>query len=339
VIARARGQERLEEVDAMKKFGQALLFAMVGVISAVTWAHGDAWPSKPIRLIVPLAPGGGTDFHGRFIAQHLSQRLGQQVYVENRDGANGMIGLRALKQAEPDGYTIAVSSDTPFTVNPYLYKEVPYDSRKDFTPIALMTEFPLILVAHPSVKARTIPELIAFAKANPNALAYGLPGHGNVGQLGMELFIIATGTKFVHVPFKGGGPAMQALLAGNTQLQVNNVAQSIPHMQTGAFVPLGVTTPKRLAALPDVPAIGESVPGYEITGWIGLFGPAGMPAPIVERLARETAAILRDPTIVAQLEKQHIAPKGTDGKALAEVMRRDMEKWSRVISTAGIKVE
>jgi tripartite-type tricarboxylate transporter receptor subunit TctC len=202
-----------------------------------------------------------------------------------------------------------------------------------------MTEFPLILVAHPSVKARTIPDLIALAKAQPNGLAYGSPGHGNVGQLGMELFILATGTKFLHVPFKGGGPAMQALLAGDTQLQVNNVAQSIPHIQTGAFVPLGVTTPKRLSALPDVPAIGESVSGYEITGWIGLFGPAGMPAPIVERLARETAVILRDPAVVATLEKQHIAPKGTDGKSLAAAMQRDMDKWSRVISTAGVKVE
>lgn len=317
----------------VKRLLAGTFMALLGSVPAA-WA--DAWPSKPIRLIVPLAAGGGVDYHARLVAPHLSKRLGQQVVVENRDGANGMIGLRALQQAEPDGHTIAVTSDTTLTVNPFLYKDVPYDSQKDFTPISLMTEYPLILVGHPSVKARTVPDLIALARQNPNGLAYGSPGRGNVGQLAMELFILSTKTQFVHVPFKGGGPAMRALLAGETQLQMNNVAQSIPHINAGAFIPFGVTSPKRVPTLPDVPAINETVPGYEIAVWIGMFGPAGMPEKVVKRLGAEMAVILRDPEVVALLQKQQITPRGDDGEVLATVVRDDMKKWSEVIKSAGI---
>src|SRR5262245_22040576 len=226
----------------------------------LTWAlpataFAQAWPQKPIKMIIPFPAGGGTDFIGRVAAKHLSDRLGQQVFVENRGGANGAIGLQALAQAEPDGYTIATSSDTPLVVNPWLYSKLPYEALRDFIPVATLVRFPGMLAVHPSVPVKSVAELIALAKAKPGDLTYASAGVGNFSHLAMELFSLATGVKLLHVPYKGTGPASLALIGGEVQMGFNNVQTLLQNVREGQLRALAVAEPQRMAALPDVPTV------------------------------------------------------------------------------------
>jgi tripartite-type tricarboxylate transporter receptor subunit TctC len=248
-----------------------LLVAVPGVGSA------QEWPQRPIKMIIPFPAGGGTDFIGRVAAKYLSERLGQQVFVENRGGANGGIGLQALMQSEPDGYTIATCSDTPLTANPWLYDKLPYDPVRDFVPVAGLVRFPGMLAVHPLVKARSIAELIALAKANPGKLAYASAGVGNFSHLAMELFMQATGVKLLHVPYRGTGPASLALIGGDVQLGFNNVQTLLPYVRAEKLVPLAVAEPERVRALPDLPTVAETVPGFEMAPWVGIIAPAKTP--------------------------------------------------------------
>ena len=315
----------------------AATLALTCAVPAV--AAAQTWPQRSIKMIVPFPAGGGTDFIARLAAKHLSDRLGQQVFVENRGGANGAVGLQALMQSDADGYTISACSDTPLVVNPALYPKLPYAPLRDFVPVATMVRFPGMLAIHPSVPARSVSELIALAKAKPGGLAYASAGIGNFSHLAMELFSQATGVKLLHVPYKGTGPASLALIGGEVQMGFNNVQTLLQTVQSGQLVALAVAEPKRMPALPDLPAVAETVPGFEMAPWVGIIAPARTPKEIVDRLSKETLAIMRDPQVVKQLTEQQVTPFALDPDQLDQLIRKDLEKWAAVIKTAGIKGE
>jgi tripartite-type tricarboxylate transporter receptor subunit TctC len=314
--------------------------AALGAICLISnVAAAQTWPQKPIKMIIPFPAGGGTDLIGRLMAKHLSERLGQQVFVENRGGANGGIGLQALAQSEPDGYTIASASDTPLVDNPSLYEKLPYQPLRDLQPVAGMVKFPGMVAVHPSVPAKNIAELIALAKAKPGSLAYSTGGIGNFGHLAAELFSLAANVKMLHVPYRGVGPATQAIIAGDVQLTFSNIVTTMPHVKAGKLVALAVNEPKRVPAFPDLPAVAETVPGFEMAPWVGIIVPAKTPKPIVERLSKEVRAVMADPAVVKILAEQQVAINALDTAALTELIKKDTEKWATVIKKAGIKIQ
>jgi tripartite-type tricarboxylate transporter receptor subunit TctC len=315
----------------------ALMFAF-GLPTAAL-AQASPWPQKPIKMIVPFPAGGGTDFIARLVAKHLSDRLGQQVYVENRGGANGAIGLQALMQAEADGYTIAASSDTPLVVNPWLYEKLAYAPLRDFVPAATLVRFPGMLAVHPSVPAHSISELIGLAKTKPGELTYASAGIGNFSHLAMELFALATGVKLVHVPYRGTGPASVALVGGEVQMGFNNVQTLLQNVQAGQLRALAVAEPQRMPALPDLPAVAETVPGFEMAPWVGIIAPVRTPSAVMAKLAEATLAVMRDGAIVKQLADLQVTPMALDREAFAELIRKDLDKWEKVVKTANIKGE
>jgi tripartite-type tricarboxylate transporter receptor subunit TctC len=302
-------------------------------------ASAQAWPQKPIKMIIPFPAGGGTDFIGRVAAKHLSDRLGQQVFVENRGGANGGVGLQALMQADPDGYTIATSSDTPLVVNPWLYDKLAYQALRDFVPVATLVRFPGMLAVHPSVPVKNVAELIALAKAKPGDLAYASAGVGNFSHLAMELFSLATGVKLLHVPYKGTGPASLALIGGEVQMGFNNVQTLLQNVREGQLRALAVAEPQRMAALPDVPTVAETVPGFAMAPWIGIIVPTKTPKEVVARLSQETLAVMRDPEVVKLLTDQQVTPMATGPQEFEALIKTDLAKWEKVVKTAGIKAE
>lgn len=319
-----------------------LLKVFAGLMAATAVAPtalAQTWPEKPIKLIVPFAAGGGTDLVARLAAKALTARLGQSVYVENRGGANGIVGLQALKQSAPDGYTLAVATDGPLVVNHGLYRDkLPYDSTKDWTTVHMLNKFVAMLVVHPSVPVKSVKELIDYARANPGKLNYSSGGIGNFSHLGVELFMAATGTKMVHVPFTGVGPGTQALIAGDVQVMYNNVATVQQGVAAGQIRGLGVGELKRLSELPDIPAVAETVPGFEYAAWTGIIGPQGLPKAIVDRVARETAAVLTDPEMVSTFNKQSMIAIMKGPAEFAEHIRSEIVKWNKVIGDAGIKI-
>jgi tripartite-type tricarboxylate transporter receptor subunit TctC len=323
----------------LARFAVMLLFACALPATVVAQALAQGWPQRPIKMIVPFPAGGGTDFIGRLTAKHLSERLGQQVYVENRGGANGAIGLQALMQSDPDGYTIAASSDTPLVVNPWLYEKLPYQSLRDFVPVATMVRFPGMLAVHPSVPARSVAELIALAKSKPGGLTYASAGIGNFSHLAMELFALATGVKLLHVPYRGTGPASLALIGGEVQMGFNNVQTLLQNVQSGQLIALAVAEPTRMPALPDLPAVAETVPGFEMAPWVGIVVPAGTPREVVSRLSEATLAVMREPDVIKLLTEQQVTTMALAPDEFGQLIRRDLDKWEKVIKTAGIKGE
>jgi tripartite-type tricarboxylate transporter receptor subunit TctC len=313
--------------------------AIVVVLVIATAAAAQGWPQKPVKMIVPFPAGGGTDFIARLAAKHLADRLWQQVFVENRAGANGAIGLQALAASDPDGYTIATTSDTPMVVNPWLYDKLPYAPLHDFLPVATMVRFPGMLAAHPSVPAHTVAELVALARAKPGTIAYASAGIGNFSHLAMELFAQATGVKLLHVPYKGTGPASLALIAGEVQIGFNNVQTLLQNVRAGQLRPLAVAEPQRLALLPDIPTVAETVPGFTMAPWIGIIVPARTPKDIVSRLTQETLAVMRDPEVVKLLTDQQVTPMASDTNDFEQLIRSDLDRWGKVIASAGIRGE
>jgi tripartite-type tricarboxylate transporter receptor subunit TctC len=326
---------------------RAATLALAGMLPVATLAQavgqtstppsGQAWPQRPIRMICPFPAGGGTDFIARLAAKHLSDRLGQQVYVENRGGANGAIGLQALMQSDPDGYTIGAISDGPIVANPALSEKLAYQPLRDFIPVAMMIRYPSMLIAHPAVGVRNVAELIALAKAKPGVLTYSSGGTGNFSHLGLELLALQTGIKLLHVPYRGVGPATMALIGGDVQLMYNNVATALEHVRGGKAVPVAVGEPARLPALPDIPAVAETVPGFEMSAWVAIFVPAKTPKDVVTRLSQEVAALLKDPDVMKIFAEQQILAFYKDPDDLAHYIKVELEKWDRVIKTAGIK--
>lgn len=299
-------------------------------------AQADRYPNKPIRMLVPFAPGGGTDIMARLVAANMSVTLGQQVIVDNRAGGGGTIGAETAVRAAPDGYTVIMVSGS-YGTNAALYK-LPYDPVKDIQPIVMIGDSGFVLALHPSVPAKTVPELIAHAKANPGKLNYASTGTGGITHLTSELFDLMAGTKMTHIPYKGTGPALSDLLGGQVQLIFGAMPATIPHARSGKLRGIGVTTAKRAGPLPDVPAIGEFVKGYESALWYGLWGPKGLPKPIIARWNEGVAQSLKTPEMQKRLAGDGVEPAGGPPEQFLNAIARDVEKWKKVVKAANIKV-
>jgi tripartite-type tricarboxylate transporter receptor subunit TctC len=319
-------------------FGVLLAGAEAGA-QATSTGSGQAWPVKPVRLIVPSSPGGGTDISARLIAPRLGQELGQQVVVENRAGAGTMIGSEAVARAAPDGYTLLMGIST-LTINPHILRKLPFDAMKDLAPVTQAVVLPNMLVSHPSLPAKTVKELVAFARARPGQLNFGSAGVGTNPHLCMELFLSMTGTKMVHVPYKGVGPASVDLVAGHVSLMMANMLTAGPHIKSGRLRAYGVTGARRSAAAPEYPTIAEAgVPGYEAVQWYGVLVPAATPREIVTRLHGALARVLGDPAMKDRFAADGAEAVGNSPEAFAAVMRNDFVKWGKVVKAAGIKPE
>ncbi len=323
----------------LNTIGRAALAAMTLALIAGTAAA--EWPNdKPIRMIVPFPAGGGTDYSGRLIAKHLSDRLKANVFVENRAGANGLVGLQAVKQSAPDGYTIATASDGPLVYNHGLYKErLPYDTTKDFVGVGMIMKLPAILVVHPSVPVKTTAELIKLAKEQPGVLNFSSPGYGNFGHLATEFFMKGAGINMVHVPTTGTTPAVQAIVQGAVQVHINNVQTLLPLVEGGQLRGLGVAELTRLKNAPDIPTIADTLPGFDMAPWTAVIAPQGTPAAIVRRMSDEMLAILKEPEVIAALEKQSVVAWPMSGAELDTFMAAQITKWNKIIDDAGIKMK
>lgn len=307
---------------------------------AVTTVFAQAYPTKPIRMIVPFPPGGGNDVIARVVARKLAERLGQTVIVDNKAGANGIVGLSALIQSAPDGYTLGIAAAGPMAVNPSLYDKLPYNPVTDFEPITNMVNYPLLLVTHPSVPAKTMRDLLALAKAKPGTLYYASPGAGNSGHLAGELFNSLAKVNTVHVPYKGQGPATADLLAGHVQMLYSSIPSVLPMVQDGRLNALAVGSAKRLSSLPNVPTIAESgVPGYEAYSWIGIVAPARTSKEIVMKLNREIVEILKDKETAEELLRQGAIPVGDTPEHFANYIKEEIVKWGAIVKSANIKVD
>jgi tripartite-type tricarboxylate transporter receptor subunit TctC len=322
----------------MNRIIATAIIALALCSAAAVHAQDNAYPTHPITLIVPFAPGGGNDFIARFIAERLGSALGQPVVVENRPGAGGMLGVRIGVSAKPDGYTLTLISNS-YTVNPSLYK-LPFDPVGDITPIVQIAQGPFIVVANPSLPAKTVADVVALAKAKPGEINYASSGQGSIPHLATELLAGMAGIKLTHVPYRGGGPALTDTIAGRTSLFLSPTSTAIQHVKAGTLHALAVTTSARSFIFPDVPTVAESgVPGYEVVLWHGIIGPKGLPAPIVARLNREVNAILRLKEAAALLENDGVAPAGGPPERLQALVSREITAWHKVVEQAGIKAE
>jgi tripartite-type tricarboxylate transporter receptor subunit TctC len=316
--------------------------ALTAVLLLAAGAQAQAqqdYPVKPIRIVVPSSPGGGTDILARQIAQKLTERWGQQVIVDNRPGAGQMIGIELVAKAAPDGYTLALTA-SPLALNTVLYKKVPYDPVRDFAPISQVAAMVMVVVTHPSLPARSIRELIALAKARPGELVYGSSGIGTGPHLAMELFLSMAGVKMGHVPYKGTNPGMIDTMAGQVQVLMSTLLPPLPHIRTGRLRPLGVTGSKRVVSLPDVPTIAEAgVPGYEVIQWYGIVAPANTPRDVIAKLHGEIANILKSPEVREKLAADGAEPVGSTPEQFAAFIREEIAKWGKVVKSAGIRIE
>ncbi len=294
------------------------------------------FPSKSIRLIVPFPPGGSNDILGRFMGQKLTERLGQQVVIDNRGGADGIIGTEIAAKAPPDGHTLLIASST-YSMNPAIYK-LPYDALKSFTPISLIGTGGNVIAVHPSVPAKNVKDLIALAKSRPGQLRYASSGVGGFNHFGGELFKTLAGVDMIHVPYKGGGPAMIDVMSGQVELLFSTLIQALPHIRSGKMRALGVGSAKRTLLLPEVPTIVESdVAGYDGSIWWGLLGPAGIATEIQTRLHSDVVAVLRDPESSKRLAAEAAEPAIASPEDFQNIIARDIEKWIKVAKQVGIK--
>jgi tripartite-type tricarboxylate transporter receptor subunit TctC len=315
-----------------------VLAAFLAMAATAVFAQ-PAYPSRPVRIIVPTSPPGGADIVARSIAPGLSERLGQQVIVDNRAGASTMIGHEMAAKAPPDGYTLVMGIST-LAINPATFKHVPYDALRDFVPITQAAIQTLVLAVHPSFPARSVKELVAIAKARPGDVSFSSPGFGTNPEMGMELFLFLSGTRMLHVPYRGGGESIIALVAGHVSVTVASMLGTMPHVRSGKLRALGVTSSKRVANAPDVPTVAEAgVPGYESLQWYGLLAPAGTPKEIIARLNREAVAVLRSPEIAARLANDGTEIVAGTPEEFGAYLRSETEKWAKVVKAAGIKPE
>jgi tripartite-type tricarboxylate transporter receptor subunit TctC len=325
----------------MKLPRRTFLHLAAGVAAAPTLsriARAQAYPSRPVRIIVGFPPGGATDIQARLMGQWLSERLGQQFIIENRSGASGNIGTEAVAKAPADGYTL-LQIVTPHAINAALYTNLNFDFIRDIAPVICAARLAYVVVVHPSVPAATIPELIAYAKANPGKINYGSAGSGTPQNIACELFKMMAGVNLVHVPYRGGAPATTDLVGGHLQVIFSPVSESIEHIKSGKLRALAVTTATRLDALPDVPPVGDFVPGYEASGFAGIGAPRGTPADIIELLNKELNAGVADAKIKARITELGGTPLGGSPAAFGTILSEATEKWAKVIKFAGIKTE
>ena len=302
-------------------------------------AHAQKFPDKPIRFIVPFPPGGGNDILARALAPRMAELLGQPVLIDNRAGAGGNIGTDAAAKAAPDGATIVIASNQ-VTINPWLIAKLPFDIEKDFAPVALVASVPMLLAVNPAVPAQNIRELIALARASPGKLNHGTPGTGTPQHIAFEVFNHAAGVQIAHIPYKGTGPVIADLLGGQVQAAIGTMASMEPHVKAGKLRALGVTTPKRSAAMPSVPTIAESgLPGFEVPLWYSILAPAGTPKDIVARLSAEIASTLATPEIRDRLVGQGFEVSYLNAEQMGELIRRDIARWQKSVKDIGLKLE
>jgi tripartite-type tricarboxylate transporter receptor subunit TctC len=313
------------------------------VAAALFWpgaAASQPYPTKPVRLIVPFPPGGANDIVARIVGQRLHERWGRPVVIDNRGGAGGNIGTEIGARAAPDGYTLTIGSTSTFASNVSLYSRLPFDPRKDFAPVALIVTAPNVLSVHPSVPAKSVQELVQLARAAPNKLNYSSFGDGSSAHLVGEMFKRMAGIEAVHIPYKGGGPALAAVIAGEVQMTFSNLSVALPQVKAGKVRGLAVTSVKRAAALPELPTVAESgVPGFQATAWIGLAAPAGTPRALVERINREVIAVVNEPETRQQFLGRGLEPAAGTPADYAQHIRAEIERWSKVIKEAGIKAQ
>ena len=309
--------------------------AMLGVSPA---AIAQQYPTKPVRIIVPFAPGGGSDFIARFTAQRLTAALGWQVIVENRPGAGGLLGIESGVKADPDGYTLTLINSS-YTVNPALYP-IKFDPLNDITPVIQVSQGPMLVVANPKLPVKTTKDLIALAKSKPGQIGFASAGQGSTSHMAAELFMSTAGIKMNHIPYKGTGPALTDTIGGQTEIFFTSTAPALPHVKAGRLRAIAVTTAKRLAAEPDVPALAESgVPGYDVALWHGLVGPKGLPRPVVDRINTEVNKILKLKETADRLQTDGVAPAGGTPEQFYVQIRKEIGIWRKVAATAGVKAE
>jgi len=296
------------------------------------------YPVKPIRIVVPFAPGGVADNSARVVAEPLGQRLGQQVVVENRPGASGNIGTQQVAQSAADGYTLLLGFDGTMVINPHVFPKIPFDTLKDFAPVTKLGDATLILVAHPSLPARTLQEVIQLSKSKP--LAYGTSGTGGTPHLAGEMLKQLTGAQLEHVPYKGGGPAVTDVVGGQIPLVFTAIATAQQYVRTGRLVGIGVPGAKRSSALPEVPTFQESgLAGFDVSAWTGIFAPAATPRAVIERLQKELAVVLQSPFVKERYAVLGIEPVGNSPEAFGAQVREDLTRWEKVVRTANVRVE
>jgi tripartite-type tricarboxylate transporter receptor subunit TctC len=303
-------------------------------------ALAQAWPAKPIRLMVPFPPGGSTDIVARIVAQKLSEKLGQSIVIENRGGAGGTLGTAVVAKAAPDGYTLTVASTSTHVVAPSVYTKLDYDPVKDFAPVSLMAVSPYLLVVNPSLPAKTLKELVALAKKQPGKLNYASAGVGSTTHLAMEMLKHASATYMLHIPYNGNGPAGTALIGGQVEVLFGSLPALLPHAKSGRARALAVGTPKRSPSLPEVPTVAESgYPGFDASLWLAIMAPAGTPQPVIERLNRELIAIVSAADTRDAFDKAGTEPLTGTPADLAAMIRDGVPKYAQIIKTAGVKAE
>ncbi|HSN40902.1 MAG TPA: tripartite tricarboxylate transporter substrate binding protein [Burkholderiales bacterium] len=298
----------------------------------------QAYPSKPVRVVIVFPPGGSNDVVGRIVFQKMSDIMGQQFVIDNRGGAAGTIGSEIVAHSPPDGYTVMVQSTT-HVANAHLYKKLPYDVLKDFTGVTTLARQVGMLVVHPSLPVKSGREFIALAKKRPGEIVYGSAGNGSFVHLTMALMAEMAGIKMIHVPYKGGGPAGTAIVAGETQAMLATIGSLFPHIKSGRVRPLGVSSDKRTAQFPEVPAIAEFVPGYEFTAWVGCFVPAGTPKPVIDALNAALGKVLADPDVKAKLTAQTLDPMHMTPEQFAERLKSDYDKYAKVVKLSGARID
>lgn len=322
----------------MKRFSSIVALALALALASVTrpaFAQ-QTYPDRPIRLVVPFAAGGSTDIVARIIAAKMSEILKQQVVVENRAGAGGNAGAAAVARAAPDGYTVLMGTVATHAINPALYTKMPYDPVKDFAPVSLLVNVPNVVVVHPSLNVKSVKELIELLKANPGKYDYASSGIGTPLHLSGALFESMAGVKMVHVPYKGAGPALLDVVAGQVKIMFDNLPSSIGQIRKGAVVGLAVTTKERSPAAPDIPTVAESgLPGYETYSWNAIFAPAGTPQAYIDILAKAGAEAVADPTVKARLADLSAVPVGSTPAQLADHVKAELAKWGPVVKASG----
>ena len=319
-----------------RRIALALAFAAL----APAAAFAQAFPSKPVTLVVPFPPGGGTDTGGRVIAEQLGRRWGQPVIVENKGGAAGQIGADFVAKARPDGYTLLLGNIGTQAINPLLYPKMPYDADKAFAPVSLVAELPLAMMVNPAVPAKTAAEFVALAKAKPGQLSYSSSGAGGAPHLATEMFKDQTGAFILHVPYRGGGPAIADLLAGHVQLSFMTVLEASGHIKAGKLRALAVTGDKRVSAFPDVPTLAEgTIPGFNAISWIGLLAPAGTPQDVQDKIAADVRAVLADEAVKARFVALGGVPRATSPAEFGKLITEDRARYAQIIRARKITIE
>jgi tripartite-type tricarboxylate transporter receptor subunit TctC len=316
-----------------------LLAATLGLGAAGGALAQADWPTRTVKIVVPFAAGGTTDLSARIIAEQLGQSFKQPFIVENKAGAGGNLGAAEVAKAAPDGYTFLMGTPGTQAINQFLYPKMPYDTAKDLVPVSFVVRVPNVLMINPQLPAKSLKELVALLKAQPGKLSYGTPGNGSTGHLSTELFKTQAGVFVAHIPYRGSGPMLQDLMAGQVQMAIDNLPSALPLIQAGKLVALGVTSAQPVPQLPGVPTVASVLPGYEAEAWFVLMAPAGTPQPVIDKLSAEVDRILKKPEVVERFTKIGATPVGGTPKQLGDFIAGETLKWQKVVKDSGAKVD